>query len=136
MRNLLHFVELLQNANSLFLDQPYLKILNEILKDIEQDRLIYLIQLTSFLYFLGLLGLDALASIRPISHSTSYNLSDNPNAIAGVTLKRPVNTNKIVVHKKQTQHMYMILQLLAESVRLPGKPTHTHTHSKIMTLHV
>jgi len=41
----------------------------------------------------------------------------------------------VVVHKVQGNHVPVVLQLLAESVREPSKTAHPHSHGQIAALH-
>src|ERR1022692_622024 len=47
-----------------------------------------------------------------------------------------VDANEVVVHMEQSQHSDVIFQFLAEGVRQPGEPPHTHPHVEILSLNV
>ena len=59
-----------------------------------------------------------------------------PAAIAGGGPQRLVDADKIVPEGVQRDHVLVVLQLLAESVGEPGKPSHAHAHRQVRPLRV
>jgi hypothetical protein len=47
-----------------------------------------------------------------------------------------MNPAEIVMHVMERDRVLQILQLFAESVRQPRKPTHRHSHGEILALNI
>jgi len=47
-----------------------------------------------------------------------------------------MNSHEVVVHVKQRQHSYVILNLLAEGIRQASEAPHVHPHVKVLALDI
>jgi hypothetical protein len=47
-----------------------------------------------------------------------------------------MNPRKVVPHVEQRNRVHMVLNLLRERVRQPGKPAHLHSHGQVLPFNV
>lgn len=59
-----------------------------------------------------------------------------PSFHSGGNTESLMNPAEVVMNRIQSDRMAKVFNLLAESVRQPGKPAHLHAHSQVGTLNV